>query len=169
MIYLQKEEDRITLAKIEALRTLFTLYQTCGANGMLSLKHITDRYKLNPGDFGRLLVKDGLVRKQIFSTKDFHATISIKGIEIVQPDYLPGHTSTIIRILGNKNEPTGIMEMLGLNPKAYRLACDLADYFRKKKKIIELPIYKIDDVLIKLNRNGLEAFQETKPFFYHLK
>jgi len=151
----------------EILETGYYTYLEYGGTGRFDLGDIKKKYNVNIEDIGKYLVSRGLVKLPQFSTgnpDEFTATISMYGISFVHPEYIDNNRNQIISILGTATGEMSIMELLGLDPKDFQIGFDLAKEFESEELLVAR--YLADDVFITLSEEGVQYYEDNKPFFF---
>jgi len=147
----------------EVLTELFKGYIEHGGTPIFDVTEIIKKHGENPHEIGKYLVDSGVVKNQQFRPTGFGASISMRGIESIKPDYLEDNLNTIISTLGETGTPS-IMEILEFEPKDYQLAFDMAKYL-EGKGLIEAH-FRHNDVLIKLSLTGREYYENNNAYFF---
>lgn len=149
----------------EILNYLFEGYIDSGGTSLFSIKEITQKYGADSSEVGRYLVSEGLVKNQQFTHTGFVCSINMAGIYKINPQFIDGHTSSILSVLGTSgNDWTSIMDILNFEPKDFQIAHGLAKLL-ENNGLIDTQ-FRHNDVIIKLTFRGIQLYEESKASFF---
>lgn len=148
----------------EILKYLYKGYLDYGGTSSFTIDDITNKYGVSSHEFGKHLLDRGYIKDQQYLPQEFAASITMHGINEIDPDYLENHTSTMLSTLGlNGGEWQGVSELLNLERKDHQIARDLANEW-KSMGFVEVQ-FDHNDAYIKLTLHGRSVYEENKAFF----
>jgi len=146
------------------LKTLYNGYiQSPGS--IFEVGSIIKDTKIDPFELCKYLEKQGFLKNvQNSGGKNVYASITISGINKIDPDFVEDLKSKIISVLGMLGGRHRVMEVLSLEPKDFQLAFDIVKYL-ESLGLLKDSQYQHNNIVIELSIEGLDYYEQNKASF----
>lgn len=145
----------------ECLTTLFQGYLENGGTPIFSIGEIIKKHGYAPEEGGRILLDHGFVKHQQFRPMDFVASISVRGIREINPNWMNDKIHQVMSTLSLIGDDwQGLMEILEFEAKDYQIAFDISKEL-EHLNYVETQRHH-NEMYVKLTPNGRDFCENNK-------